>query len=65
MGRFKTVIFYYWAFAVICIFLIAFYQLVRTGFSPKFLLTIICGLAGIYFLKIFKQGQSKDKNLNS
>jgi glucose uptake protein GlcU len=65
MGRFKTVIFYYWAFAVICIFLVAFYQLVRTGFSLKFLLTIVCGLAGIYFLKLFKQEQSKNENLNS
>lgn len=55
MSRFKSVIFYYWVFAVIAIFLVAFYQLIKTGFSPKFLLTIICGLAGIYFLKIFKQ----------
>ena len=61
MSQFKSVIFYYWMFAVIAIFLVAFYQLIKTGFSPKFILTIICGLAGIYFLKIFK----KDQNLKN
>jgi hypothetical protein len=54
MNPFKSVIYYMWFLAVIIIFAFSLYQVARFGFVSKALISFICGVLGIIFLKQYK-----------
>ena len=54
MNPFKSVIYYMWFLAVMLIFAFSLYQMARFGFASKALISFICGILGLIFLKQFK-----------
>lgn len=54
MNPFKSVIYYMWFLAVMLIFAFSLYQMARFGFASKALISFICGILGIIFLKQYK-----------
>jgi hypothetical protein len=43
-----------WFLAVMLIFAFSLYQMARFGFASKALISFICGILGLIFLKQFK-----------
>ncbi len=57
MNPFKSVIYYMWFLAVVLVFAFSLYQMARFGFASKGLISFICGLLGLVFLKQYKKQQ--------
>lgn len=57
MNPFKSVIYYMWFLAVVILFALSFYQMARFGFLSEGLISFICGLLGLVFLKQYKKQQ--------
>jgi len=55
MNPFKSVIYYMWFLAIVLVFAFSLYQIARFGFVSKGLISFICGILGLVFLKQYKK----------